>query len=88
MNTSEPILQNPELQKTHKPYTMEDQEFFFRIASEIAEHFNELDDVPKDAFFDAILFLSDLMVSDIERNLGTFCSWKLAQKNLTTKEAN
>ena len=78
----EPTLEKPKLQKTHKPYTMEDQEFFFKIASEIAEHFNELEDVPKEKLFDAVLFLSDLMVPDIESNLSTFNAWKSAQKSL------
>lgn len=78
----EPTLEKPELQKTHKPYTMGDQEFFFKIASEIAEHFNELEDVPKENLFDAVLFLSDLMVPDIESNLSTFNAWKSAQKSL------
>ena len=83
----EPNLEKPELQKTHKPYTSEDQEFFFRIASEIAEHFNELEDVPKDNIVDAIIFLMDLMVPDIENNLSIFNSWKSAQISLKAEGA-
>jgi len=82
MEYTEPTLQKPEMPKTHKPYTMEDQEFFFRIANEITDHFNELADVPSENLYDAILFFTDLMVADIERNLEIFNSWKSAQKNL------